>query len=47
LFKFEWGHKIQSLVRPLRVIVVPPLVNQLAHVGQQAKLVGVEQFAAK
>jgi hypothetical protein len=47
LFKFEWGHKIQGLVRPLRVIVVPPLVYQLAHTSQRAKLVGVEQFATK
>jgi hypothetical protein len=47
LFKFEWGHKIQGLVGPLRVIVVLPFVNQLAHTGQRAKLVGVEQFATK
>jgi hypothetical protein len=32
---------------PLGVIVVPPLVDQLAHKGQRAKQVGVEQFAAK
>ncbi len=47
LFKFEWSHKIQDLVGPLRVVTVPPLVHQLAHVGQRAKQVGVEQFTAK
>jgi hypothetical protein len=47
LFKFEWSHKIQGLVWPLGIIIVPPLVHQLAYVGQRAKQVGVEQFAAK
>ncbi|GAB3828600.1 hypothetical protein GCM10028821_14280 [Hymenobacter jeollabukensis] len=34
-------------MRLLRIIVVPPLVDELAHMGQRAKEIGVEQFAAK
>ena len=34
-------------MRSLDVIVEHPLVYELVHVGQQAKQVGVEQFAAK
>lgn len=34
-------------MRPLGVVVEHPLVHQLAHVGQRAKQVGVEQLAAK
>jgi hypothetical protein len=46
LFDFEWSHKIQGLVGPLGVVVVPPLVDQLTHMGQQAEQVGIEQSAA-
>ena len=41
------GHKTQSLVRSLRVVVVHPLVHELTHVGQRAKQMSVEQLVAK
>ena len=34
-------------MRPLRIVVVHPLVYELAHVGQRAKQVRVEQLTAK
>ena len=47
MFKFDGRHKIQGLMRPLRVVVEHPVVHELAHVGQRAEQVRVEQLAAK
>jgi hypothetical protein len=42
LFKFDRGHKIQGLVRPLGVIIVHPLLDELVHVGQHEKQLSVK-----
>lgn len=47
MFKFDGRHKIQGLVGPLGVVVVHPLLDELARVGQGPKQVGVEQLTAK
>jgi hypothetical protein len=49
LFKFEWGHQIQGLELgvSLGIVVVHPLLDELAHVDQRAKQMCIKQLAAK
>jgi hypothetical protein len=47
LLYIQWGHKSPGLVGSLGIAVVHPLLDKLAHMGQQAKQVGGELFAAE
>jgi hypothetical protein len=47
VFKLDRSHKIQGLVRSLGVVVEHPLLHEMAHMGQRAEQVSVEQLVAK